>query len=67
MDNLSLPDLKMKMDKGEVLLLDVRPKEEYAEAHIPGAVSIPMEELEEKLAELPSNHDVVDYCRGPTA
>jgi len=45
--------------------LNVRPKEEYDVAHIPGAISIPIEELEEKLASLPSNCDVVAYCRGP--
>nr|WP_233711603.1 metalloregulator ArsR/SmtB family transcription factor [Lederbergia citrisecunda] len=65
MEELSLPELKKRMEKGEVLLLDVRPKEEYEEAHIPGAVSIPIEELEDKLASLPSNCDVVAYCRGP--
>jgi rhodanese-related sulfurtransferase len=53
------------MDKGEVLLLDVRPTEEYEKAHIPGAVSIPIEELEEKLSSLPANCDVIAYCRGP--
>ncbi|MNV32124.1 molybdopterin biosynthesis-like protein MoeZ [compost metagenome] len=45
--------------------MDVRPKEEYDMAHIPGAISIPIEELEEKLAYLPSNCNVVAYCRGP--
>lgn len=65
MEGLSLIDLKNRMDNGEVLLLDVRPREEYDVAHIPGAISIPMEELEEKLASLPSNCDVVAYCRGP--
>lgn len=65
MEELSLPALKKRMENGDVLLLDVRPKEEYEQAHIPGAVSIPIEELEEKLASLPSNCDVVAYCRGP--
>lgn len=65
LEGLSLPELKKRMENGEVLLLDVRPKEEYEEAHIPGAVSIPIEELEGKLASLPSNCDVVAYCRGP--
>ncbi|MFC0270438.1 ArsR/SmtB family transcription factor [Metabacillus herbersteinensis] len=65
MEGLSLPELKKRMENGEVLLLDVRPKEEYEEAHIPGAVSIPIEELKEKLASLPSNCDVVAYCGGP--
>jgi rhodanese-related sulfurtransferase len=65
MNGLTLPELKKRMDNGEVLLLDVRPKEEYDEAHIPGAISVPIEELEEKLVSFPSNCDVVAYCRGP--
>lgn len=65
MEGLSLPELKDRMENGEVLLLDVRPKEEFEEAHIPGAVSIPIDELGDKLASLPANFDVVAYCRGP--
>jgi rhodanese-related sulfurtransferase len=64
-EGITLSELKDRMDKGEVLLLDVRPKEEYEKAHIPGAVSIPIEELEEKLSSLPANCDVIAYCRGP--
>ena len=65
MDGVSLPELNDRMEKGEVLLLDVRPQEEYENGHIPGAVSIPIEELNEKLSSLPTNLDVVAYCRGP--
>ncbi len=65
MDGVSLSELNERMEKGEVLLLDVRPKEEYDKAHIPGAVSLPVEELREKLSSLPSNCDVIAYCRGP--
>ncbi|WP_149472769.1 ArsR/SmtB family transcription factor [Oceanobacillus polygoni] len=65
MDGVSLSELQNKMEKGEVLLLDVRPKEEYETAHIPGAVSMPIEELSEKLSSLPTDRDVVAYCRGP--
>lgn len=65
MDGVSLSELKDRMEKGEVLLLDVRPKEEYEKDHIPGAVSVPIEELREKLASLPTNCDIVAYCRGP--
>lgn len=64
MEGLSLSELKKRMDNGEVTLLDVRPKEEYEEAHIPGAVSIPVKELQDKLTSLPLNIDVVAYCRG---
>jgi rhodanese-related sulfurtransferase len=49
----------------EVTVLDVRPAEEYLAGHIPGAVSIPLDQLEERLAELPSDREIVAYCRGP--
>ena len=64
MEEVSLAELNERMEKGEVLLLDVRPEEEYENAHIPGAVSMPMEELKERLNSLPTNRDVVAYCRG---
>jgi rhodanese-related sulfurtransferase len=47
-----------------VTMLDVRPAEEYGAGHIPGAVSIPLDELAERLAELPDGREVVAYCRG---
>jgi rhodanese-related sulfurtransferase len=43
----------------------VRPAPEYAAAHLPGAVNIPLEQLEDRLAELPADREVVAYCRGP--
>jgi rhodanese-related sulfurtransferase len=48
-----------------VTVLDVRPIEEYNAAHIPGAISIPLEELKLHLAELPRDQEIVAYCRGP--
>lgn len=48
-----------------VLVLDVRPSEEYRAGHIPGAVSVPVEELEQRISELPAGKAVVAYCRGP--
>jgi rhodanese-related sulfurtransferase len=50
---------------GDVVLLDLRPREEYAAGHIPGAVSIPLEDLEQQLALLPPGAEIVAYCRGP--
>jgi rhodanese-related sulfurtransferase len=47
------------------VLVDVRPEEEYAAGHIEGAHSIPIDELERRLAELPADTEVVAYCRGP--
>jgi rhodanese-related sulfurtransferase len=51
--------------RGEILLLDVRPPEEYAAAHLPYAVSIPLPELERRLARLPRTKEIIAYCRGP--
>ncbi len=50
---------------GTVLVLDVRPADEYRAGHIPGALSIPLPELARRLGELPSRKNVVAYCRGP--
>ena len=50
---------------GEVLVLDVRPAEEFATAHLPHARSLPVDELKKRLAELPKETPVVAYCRGP--
>ena len=51
--------------KGLVTLLDVRPSHEYAAGHIPGAINIPLTEINKRLHELPANREVVAYCRGP--
>lgn len=51
--------------RGEVLVLDVRPTEEYAAGHIPGAMSVPLKELEGRLEGLPRDQEIVAYCRGP--
>jgi rhodanese-related sulfurtransferase len=50
---------------GEVVVLDVRPLEEFAAAHLPHARSMPVNELKQRLAELPKDVPVVAYCRGP--
>lgn len=54
-----------KVRSGEVTVLDVRPLEEYRAGHIPGALSVPLAELESRLADLPRDREVVAYCRGP--
>jgi len=58
-------ELLERATRGEIVVLDVRPAEEYQAGHIPGAVSIPVEELEARLGELPDGVEVVAYCRGP--
>ncbi len=50
---------------GDATLIDVRPVEEYLAGHLPGAISVPLPELERRLAELPRDREVVAYCRGP--
>ncbi|MEX1258509.1 MAG: metalloregulator ArsR/SmtB family transcription factor [Gemmatimonadota bacterium] len=57
--------LIQRVRQGEVTVLDVRPVEEYGAGHIPGAVSVPLGDLERRLAELPRDREVVAYCRGP--
>lgn len=57
--------LRERLATGETILLDVRPTDEYGAGHLPGAWSIPIDELEARLEELPSDVDVVAYCRGP--
>jgi rhodanese-related sulfurtransferase/DNA-binding transcriptional ArsR family regulator len=60
------PDvLQERIRAGDVTLIDVRPAEEYRQAHLPGAVSMPVDEIESRLAELPKDREVVAYCRGP--
>ena len=57
--------LLQKAKSGEILMLDVRPQEEYDSAHLPHSRSLPVDELEKRLAELPQGTPVVAYCRGP--
>ncbi|MFI2507207.1 ArsR/SmtB family transcription factor [Streptomyces sp. NPDC018972] len=56
--------LKSRIEAGDVVVLDVRPAEEYLAGHIPGAVSIPVDELTDRIDELPEHTEIVVYCRG---
>ncbi len=58
-------ELVERMCTGEVVLLDVRPGPEYRAGHIPEAISVPLEELDARLASLPVGTRIVAYCRGP--
>ena len=58
-------ELIERLGRGDVVLVDVRPAEEFAAGHIEGARSVPLGELERRLAELPADREVVAYCRGP--
>lgn len=57
--------LLKRVRRGEVIVLDVRPPEEYRAGHIPGALSIPLRDLKDRLSELPRDQEIVAYCRGP--
>ena len=63
-EQVSSDELVRRARAGQVVVLDVRPVEEYAAGHIPGAVSIPLDQLTDRLAELPAGTGVVAYCRG---
>lgn len=62
---VAAPELLARLREGSVVLLDVRPEDEYGLGHLPGAVNIPLRQLEQRLSELPRSHEIVAYCRGP--
>jgi rhodanese-related sulfurtransferase len=64
-DAIGREELIARLRKGDVVLVDVRPAEEFEAGHIDGARSIPLEDLERRLSELPTDREVVAYCRGP--
>lgn len=57
--------LLARVKTGAVTVLDVRPVEEYQAGHIPGALSVPLKDLEQRLGDLPRHREIVAYCRGP--
>ncbi|WP_027867733.1 MULTISPECIES: ArsR/SmtB family transcription factor [Massilia] len=65
LQGLSRPDILRRAAAGELLVLDVRPADEYVAAHLPHARSLPVDELKKRIAELPLDVPVVAYCRGP--
>ncbi|MEY3621698.1 MAG: hypothetical protein RL132_780 [Pseudomonadota bacterium] len=64
LDALSVNEVLTRARKGEVVILDVRPNEEYAAGHLKGALNLTLDELEERLADLPKDKTIVAYCRG---
>ena len=64
-DGIDLPTLQEKLKSGAAVLLDVRPSSEFNSGHLPDARSIPVEELAERIKELPQDREIVAYCRGP--
>lgn len=65
MEPVSRSELLVRMKKGEVQLLDVRPEDEFALAHLPGAMNIPLDRLKKKLSALDPAKEIIAYCRGP--
>ncbi len=65
LEPITRDDLLARAREGDVVVIDVRPAVEYDAGHIPGALSIPLDELEARLSEVPADRDVVAYCRGP--
>jgi rhodanese-related sulfurtransferase len=63
-EHIGRDELWRRVSRGEVTVIDVRPAEEHAAAHIPGALSIPVDELADRLGEIPTDTQVVAYCRG---
>jgi rhodanese-related sulfurtransferase/DNA-binding transcriptional ArsR family regulator len=63
-EQIGRDELLRRAQAGEIVVLDVRPTAEFAAGHIPGALSIPIDELPDRLSELPADLDVVAYCRG---
>ncbi|MFI6033277.1 ArsR/SmtB family transcription factor [Streptomyces sp. NPDC051315] len=57
-------ELRARIETGDAVVLDVRPVEEYFAGHIPGAISIPVDELADRIEELPEDAEIVVYCRG---
>ena len=62
---VAMKELLARARKGDVVILDTRPAHEFAAGHIAGALSVPIEDLQERLRKLPKTKEYVAYCRGP--
>ena len=65
LEPVSRAELLDRLSCGAVTLLDVRPEDEFAHGHLPGALNVPLAQLARRLSELPPEREVVAYCRGP--
>ena len=65
LEPISRAELLQRSRAGEVIVLDVRPEDEFALGHLPGAISVPLRNLEMRLAELDPAQEIIAYCRGP--
>lgn len=62
---IDIDELSRRAQSGDAVVIDVRPRPEFEAGHIPGALSIPLDELSQRIDELPADAAVVAYCRGP--
>ena len=65
LEPLTRDELGRRAEDGELVVLDVRPREEYEQGHIPGSISVPLDELADRLRSFPRSGEIVAYCRGP--
>ena len=65
MEPVSRKELATRMKDGLVTVIDVRPADEFALGHLPGAINVPLSKLEERLSDLGADREIVAYCRGP--
>jgi rhodanese-related sulfurtransferase/DNA-binding transcriptional ArsR family regulator len=65
LEPVSRSDLQRRMKQGLVTVLDVRPEDEYALGHLPGARNVPLSQIKRQLSKLDRNTEIVAYCRGP--
>jgi ArsR family transcriptional regulator len=64
LEPVSRRELARRVKAGTIVVLDVRPEDEFAHGHVPGALNIPVQDLKRRLAELPKDQEIVAYCRG---
>ena len=65
LEPISRDELVERLREGRAVVLDVLPGDEYALGHLPGAINVPLDELELRLSELPKDQEIIAYCRGP--
>jgi rhodanese-related sulfurtransferase/DNA-binding transcriptional ArsR family regulator len=64
-ESVTIAQLSKKIESGKITIVDVRPEIEYLKGHIANSISIPIDELSERLKELPKRNEIIAYCRGP--
>lgn len=65
LEPVSREELRRRIRKDTVTIIDVRPAEEFAAGHLPGAINVPTQELQRRLGKLPRDKEIIAYCRGP--